>query len=328
MQSLQQFIINAFEINEHKQDMMPRCIVMMGGPGAGKTWWMNNDAKQFFPEMKQYKKLDSDHNLEQVQRKHMKEIADALFMICTNKTWDDAKIESEFDKYIDKKQEEMDAICKENNSPTVNLSIIEKEYVMQKAKEFNTIPPKEQKNFLYQYNREFHEMYWKEIFASDFSKRPVSKAAYYKTYYKKLSGLAEDDFKALGEDEAFCRDLDDTLEETPADVVLAICGDELKDFKKVVNTCRGRYSIYVVFLDIPLELSIERDAKRDRSVGPTMCKKKIEGCRKTWQELKDEQENLGIWQMYRFEWHDDLKPKSGWGKPVESITNMQMLRAK
>ena len=35
-------------ITEFKVDLMPQCVVVMGGPGAGKTYWMNNSSKQFF----------------------------------------------------------------------------------------------------------------------------------------------------------------------------------------------------------------------------------------------------------------------------------------
>lgn len=41
-------MINLFQyLTEFKQDLMPQCVVVMGGPGAGKTYWMNNSAKKF-----------------------------------------------------------------------------------------------------------------------------------------------------------------------------------------------------------------------------------------------------------------------------------------
>ena len=26
---------------EFKEDQMPKCVIIIGGPGAGKTYWMN-----------------------------------------------------------------------------------------------------------------------------------------------------------------------------------------------------------------------------------------------------------------------------------------------
>lgn len=30
-------------LTEFKQDLMPQCVVVIGGPGAGKTYWMNHN---------------------------------------------------------------------------------------------------------------------------------------------------------------------------------------------------------------------------------------------------------------------------------------------
>ena len=72
MTSLYQFL------TEFKQDLMPQCIVVMGGPGAGKTYWMDNNAKKFFQNNITPRKLDSDWNLAKFQKLHMDDVAEQL----------------------------------------------------------------------------------------------------------------------------------------------------------------------------------------------------------------------------------------------------------
>ena len=70
-------MINLFQyLTEFKQDLMPQCVVVMGGPGAGKTYWMNNSAKKFFQYNITPRKLDSDWNLAKFQKKHVNELAE------------------------------------------------------------------------------------------------------------------------------------------------------------------------------------------------------------------------------------------------------------
>ena len=65
-------------LTEWKQDMMPQCVVVVGGPGAGKTYWMNHSSKKFFQNNIVPRKLDADHNLEKFQKEHMNVFAEQL----------------------------------------------------------------------------------------------------------------------------------------------------------------------------------------------------------------------------------------------------------
>ena len=53
-------------LTEWKQDMMPQCVVVVGGPGAGKTYWMNHSSKKFFQNnivnLFQYRKRFKKYN--------------------------------------------------------------------------------------------------------------------------------------------------------------------------------------------------------------------------------------------------------------------------
>jgi hypothetical protein len=49
---------------------------------------------------------------------------------------------------------------------------------------------------------------------------------------------------------------------------------------------------------VPEEISIAQDSKRDRSVGAKMIKDKLSDIHKTWVELVNKYQDLGIFRMY------------------------------
>ncbi len=47
MKSITEYIKESMLL-EFAADMTPQVLIIMGGPGAGKTYWMNNSANKFF----------------------------------------------------------------------------------------------------------------------------------------------------------------------------------------------------------------------------------------------------------------------------------------
>ena len=286
-------------IFEFKQDLMPKCIVIIGGPGAGKTYWMSEHNEHEVPSwmtVSQYKKLfgssnvskrlDSDHNLEKYQNDNCKEIANIMLTAKVNdadKNW--------FDKFIQSKQEVMDKACEKGDSPKVDLSIIDWDFIEPWKNKLSNAKNNSEKNKIKtEYFLAFKKEYWKTIFASDFSKRYKAKEDYNSTYYDKFNTI----INTKNEDGEEIEKINSN------DVCIAICGDSIKKFEKIQKASNGNHAIYVVYLDIPEEMSIEADKNRDRTIGASKVKEKLEGVHKTWEILKKDFPKYDIYKLIHY----------------------------
>ena len=292
MKSFKQFIL------EFKQDMMPKAVVIIGGPGAGKTYWMSEHSKDNTPHwmtQSQYKKLfnsnntgrrlDMDHNLEQHQKENCNEIARIMLTAHRgggSKDW--------FEKFIKTKQAIMDEACERGNSPKVDLSQITWEFIEPWVKRINNAKPKQQSKIIHEYYDAFKKEYWKKIFASDFSRRAESKKEYKQTYRDKFNGLLN---------------IDDGEEIKqwfgPSDICLAITGDDVDKFDEIKKASNGRHAIYVIYLDIPINMAIEADKKRDRTIGEKLVREKIADIHKVWEVLKHDFPKYEIYKLIHYE---------------------------
>lgn len=279
-------------IFEFKQDLMPKCIVIIGGPGAGKTYWMSehnkdnipswmtaSEFKKLFGTTNASKRLDSDHNLEQHQNANCKEIAEIMLSARENdadKNW--------FNNFIKIKQEVMDKACEKGKSPKVDLSVIDWDFVEPwQAKIRNS---KNREKTKKEYYAAFKKEYWKPIFASDFSRRYKAKADYNSTYFDKFNTIIakEDDIQKINTN----------------DVCIAICGDSIDKFEKIKKASNGNHAIYVVYLDVPTEMSIEADKNRDRTIGEEKVREKLKGVHETWEILKKDFPKYDIYKLIHY----------------------------
>lgn len=296
--------INESLLLEFKMDMMPKCVIVMGGPAAGKTWWMNNAAPLFFKKnFTNYKKLDSDHNLVQFQKEHENEICDDIirYLSANASNASDGVRKKSFTDYIKNKQKQMDKICVANHSPKIDLSEIDYKYCKAWVDRYDNakdIPTKEKVTA--EFKKDFDEKYFVKLFASDFSVRPDAKEVYKSTFDAKLSGMIKNDANEIGDEEAFISDLNIS---GTSDVCVAITGDKLKKIQEVCDVSNGSHAIYVIYLDIPEEMSIAADEERKRisgrGVGAEMIKEKLANIHKTWDQLLSNYESMGIWKMFR-----------------------------
>ncbi len=264
---------------------MPQCVVVMGGPGAGKTYWMNHEANEFFKHNLTFRKLDSDWNLQKYQKLHINEFAENLILYCSSKAvHDDAKNQKEaFNNYIIDQQEKMNAACDAVGSAGmyIDLSVIDWVFVNKWVNRYDQAIDKYKSTVLDEFKKEFQKTYFKSLFASDFSVRGLSKADYKKDFVSKLKGELKDiDFRG------------------PSDIIIAITGDDLDKFEQIADICGTTHSITVVYLNVPEELSVKQDAARDRSVGKDLIKKKLADIHKTWDTLvSGEYKKIGIFKM-------------------------------
>ena len=279
-------------LTEFKQDLMPQCVVVIGGPGAGKTYWMNNNSKKFFQNNIIPRKLDSDHNLEKFQKKHMNELAEQLLRAILPDTVSDAKSRKQaFQHALEQEQEAMDAAVGYGKiSKTLDISEISFDFVKQWADRYSNAQDSKKEEVLGLYQKAFMKEYFDDLFASDFSVRQYSKAEYKKDFQSKLRGELEGlDFVG------------------PSDVIIAITGDELKKFEEIVEVCGKTHSITVVYLDVPEEMSVRQDSERKRSLGEKMVKQILGDVRSTWKELIDAYKGLGITKLVHMITDPDLK---------------------
>lgn len=277
MKQLQEFLVESLMINEFKQDLKQQTIIVMGGPGAGKTYWMEHDAQNFFKRHGDYKRLDSDHNLVVVQRENCKQLAYEIMNDCRTDSISPHRNQQEtFNELIKRKQAEFDEKSKKNGSPLTDLSQIQLKWLKPWLDRFTKAVDEYREKVYQEYETAFFKEYFDKVFASDFSSRHISKKQYQKDMLKKLGG------DAMG--------LKD-------DVIVAITGDKVSKIEEIIELS-GDNSIVVVYLNIPEEISVAQDAKRTRSVGRQMIHDKLEGIHQTWEELIRTYQDLGIFRMY------------------------------
>lgn len=279
-------------LTEWKQDLMPQCVVVIGGPGAGKTYWMNNSSKKFFQNNITPRKLDSDHNLEKFQKKHMNEFAEQIMRAILPEAVSDAKSRKKaFQVALSQEQEAMDAAVDYGKiSKMLDISDIDYEFVKTWADRYSNAQNSKKDEVLGLYLKAFSKEYFDDLFASDFSVRKYSKAEYKKDFQSKLRGELEG-LEFVG----------------PSNVIIAITGDELKKFEDIVNVCGKTHNITVVYLDVPEEMSVRQDAERKRSLGEKMVKQILADVRSTWKELIDAYKGLGITKLVHMVTNPELK---------------------
>ena len=296
-------------LTEFKQDLMPQCVVVMGGPGAGKTYWMNNTSKKFFQNNITPRKLDSDWNLAKFQKKHVDELADQLLRAILPEAVSNARSRKQaFDNALQQEQEAMDAAVDYGKiSKTLDISNIDYEFVKIWADRYSNAQESQKGKVRGLYKKAFMKEYFENTFASDFSVRKYSKAEYKKDFQSKLKGELEGlDFVG------------------PSDVIIAITGDELSKFQEIVDVCGKTHSITVVYLDVPEEMSVRQDAERSRSLGEKMVKEILANVHKTWEQLKDAYKSMDITKLVHMVTDPNLKHPD-WKVEKEYI-NIELLK--
>ena len=303
-------MINLFQyLTEFKQDLMPQCVVVMGGPGAGKTYWMNNSAKKFFQSNITPRKLDSDWNLAKFQKKHVNELSEQLLRAILPEAVSEAKSRKEaFAIALRQEQEAMDAAVDYGKiSKMLDISNIEYEFVKVWADRYSNAQDSQKEKVMGLYKKAFMKEYFENTFASDFSVRKYSKAEYKKDFQSKLKGEL-DDIEFVG----------------PSDVIVAITGDELKKFQEIVDVCGETHNITVVYLDVPEEMSVKQDAERSRSLGEKMVKKILSDVHICWEQLKDAYKSMGITKLVHMVTDPELEHPD-WRVAKEYI-NVELLK--
>lgn len=270
---------------EFAADLKPQVVIVMGGPGAGKTYWMKNSASLFFKREFQAKQLDSDNNLVVVQRDNCHDLAREIIIALSKESSSSMNTQKEtFYKLIETTQAEYDAASEKNGSPKTDLSKIDYKFCKQWADRMDRAAENQKDRVISEFQKGFEREYFKTVFASDFSKRNISKKQYKLDMVRKLTGM----------------DGTEDVQGTFAnDVIVAITGDKIEKIDEIVELAKEMdATVSIVYLNIPEERSIAQDAQRDRSVGADMIRKKLAAIHKTWEELVKVYKDHGIFRMY------------------------------
>lgn len=163
---------NLFEklILEHRNDLKPIFCIIIGGPGAGKTYWMQHKADSFL--WKQFKQLDIDHTLQKYQLETCNEVADELitslsdYEVCVNGTKRDFnKVKQKIQNGLNERTDRVgsfnmyiDIMNIDVNSKIGNRTLWEWAKAMDKIDKEDKL-----EEFLLKYKKEFYNTFFKTI---------------------------------------------------------------------------------------------------------------------------------------------------------------------
>ena len=278
MKDLNKFIEH-YSINEHLIDSAPQMILIIVLPASGKSTFITMHLPKYFPSIKQTRTLDSDIQL----HKRQKESAMAFATLIHNSTKD------EFEQH---KQE---VINKFNSTDAqkmlgFNFNISTDYDWVQKHKDLSD------SKFKNQFIKDFFVKDW----AVNFAVRPV----------------AIQDMQELTKHKLSPEEFERTEIFNNNDVVIPMTGDNKAKITKLIQDASDKFAVSVVYLDMPMEVSVEKDEgrrkKSGRGVGRELIAMKDEGIKNTWDYLsKGGFKKEGIYKLLQFKY---VPVPGAWGE--------------
>lgn len=277
MQSLKDFI-EIYQINEHLIDSAPQMIFIMGLPAAGKSTFINKTLPKYFSNIGQPRTLDSDIQLHKRQKESAIRFAEEIY---------NAETEEEFELAKSKIIDTFNS-TKAQSMLGINFKISTDWQWVQNHKDLS----------FGKFKGDFIKDFFSKDWAVNFAVRPIAKQDMKELTKMKLSP------EELNGMETFNNN----------DVVIPITGDDITKIQKYVRDSSENFAVSIVYLDMPIEISVEKDEGRrqntGRGVGRQLIEEKAIGIEETWKYLsRGGFKNEGIYKMYHFKY----VPDSGWG---------------
>ena len=164
------------------------------------------------------------------------------------------------------------------------------------------------------FKNQFLKDYFSKDWAVNFAVRPVAK----------------DDMKEITKMKLRPEELEGMETYNNNDVAVPIVGDEVNDFQKRIRIASEKFVVSIVYLDIPVEVSVEKDEGRRRNtgrgVGRQLIEEKAAGVAETWRYLsRGGFKNEGIYKMYHYKY---VPVPQGWGtyKLEKEYVNTKMIK--
>lgn len=293
MQNLAQFV-ETYQINEHLIDSAPQMIFIMGLPASGKSTFVEKTLPKIFPSVGQVRTLDSDIQLHKRQKESAMAFAEEIYNAADEDTFERAK------------QNVVDTF---NASPAQKMLGIE----FKISADWQWVQDHKDMNF-----GKFKGAFLKEFFSKDwavnFAVRPVAKA----------------DMKEITDMKLRPEEYEGMEIYNSNDVAVPIVGDDIDSFQKRIRIASDKFVVSIVYLDIPTEVSVEKDEGRRRNTGRGVGRKLIEsmaeGVDATWKYLsRGGFKNEGIYKMYHYKF---VEVPGKWGayKLEKEYVNTKMIK--
>jgi hypothetical protein len=293
MQNLAQFV-ETYQINEHLIDSAPQMIFIMGLPASGKSTFVKKTLPKIFPSVGQVRTLDSDIQLHKRQKESAMAFAEEIYNAADEDTFERAK------------QTVIDTF---NASPAQKMLGIE----FKISTDWQWVQDHKDMNF-----GKFKAAFIKEFFSKDwavnFAVRPVAKADMKEITNMKLRPEEYEGMEIYNSN----------------DVAVPIVGDDIDSFQKRIRIASDKFVVSIVYLDIPTEVSVEKDEGRRRDTGRGVGRKLIESMAKgvdaTWKYLsRGGFKNEGVYKMYHYKF---VEVPGDWGtyKLEKEYVNTKMIK--
>jgi dephospho-CoA kinase len=278
MKDLSQFI-GHYSINEHLIDSAPQMILIIGLPASGKSTFITMHLPKYFPSIKQTRTLDSDIQLHKRQKESAMAFANAIY----------SQTEDEFNAH---KQDVMSTFNSTDAQKMLgfNFNITTDWDWVQKYKHLAV------GKFQNQFLKDFFVKDW----AVNFAVRPV----------------AIQDMQELTKHKLSPEEFERTEIFNNNDVVIPMTGDNKAKITKLIQDASDKFAVSVVYLDMPMEVSVEKDEgrrkKSGRGVGRELIEMKDEGIKATWDYLsKGGFKKEGIYKLLHFKY---VPVPGAWGE--------------
>ena len=293
MQNLTQFI-ESYSVNEHLIDSAPQMIFIMGLPASGKSTFVEKTLPKIFPSVGQVRTLDSDIQLHKRQKESAMNFAEQIYNANDEESFEQAK------------RELVDTF---NASPAQKMLGIE----FKISTDWQWVLDHKDMNF-----GKFKGAFLKDFFSKDwavnFAVRPVAKEDMKEITNMKLN---PEEYEGL---EIFNNN----------DVAVPIVGDDIDSFQKRIRIASDKFVVSIVYLDIPTEVSVEKDEGRRRNTGRGVGRKLIEsmaeGVDATWKYLsRGGFKQEGVYKMYHYKY---VPVPNAWGtyKLEKEYVNTKMIK--
>lgn len=278
MKDLSQFI-GHYSINEHLIDSAPQMILIIGLPASGKSTFITMHLPKYFPSIKQTRTLDSDIQLHKRQKESAMAFANAIY----------SQTEDEFNAH---KQDVMSTFNSTDAQKMLGFNFnitTDWDWVEQHK---HLAAGKFQNQFL----KDFFVKDW----AVNFAVRPV----------------AIQDMQELTKHKLSPEEFERTEIFNNNDVVIPMTGDNKAKITKLIQDASDKFAVSVVYLDMPMEVSVEKDEgrrkKSGRGVGRELIEMKDEGIKATWDYLsKGGFKKEGIYKLLHFKY---VPVPGAWGE--------------
>lgn len=307
MIGLQEYIIEhlEYEINEHLVDNFPQLIFIIGLPAAGKSTFIKNDLKKYFPNVITNRTFDSDITLQKKQREVMFTWAEKLYYTMKNDL-----SENVFNVLVSEQEDKINSdVAMRNRTNKFKITT-----TFEWVKSHIELP-------LNKFLKEFDKDFFKRNWGINFTVRPLSKQEYKSVIAGKMDAL-----DSVDNIESFNNN----------DIIVPILGSNIDDIYDMIDDVRlkqgkNSYIPSVIFLDMPVEVAIEKDEgrrkKEGRGIGKELIEEKAPAILQTWHNLKSGSwKRHGIYKLLHFVW---LPVENRWGeyKLQKMWTNTDLVKS-